>query len=248
MKLVTVNIEYDRHYETVLPFLDREQADCICLQEAPESFQIELAHRGYHTSFAPMLQQNLATGIATAGVLIATKTPHEASTHYFYRAAQNIVLESETDRAGTISQPVLRAQFSGHGIEHSIATLHLVKTDNGHADTHQTHVVTELLEHLRTQPPHLLVGDFNMPRGHNTNYDRFGELYTDEIPQHYTSSLDKSLYKKAHADGSPIDQHIFTDYMVDYIFSQPPYQVSDVRLQFGVSDHAALVCSVKKGD
>jgi hypothetical protein len=32
--------------------------------------------------------------------------------------------------------------------------------------------------------------------------------------------------------------------MVDYVFSQPPYQVSDVALHFGVSDHAAVMANV----
>lgn len=32
--------------------------------------------------------------------------------------------------------------------------------------------------------------------------------------------------------------------MVDYIFTQPPYDVKNVKLVFGVSDHAAIIADI----
>ena len=36
MKLISLNIELNRRYKTVLPFLKREKPDIICLQEVLE--------------------------------------------------------------------------------------------------------------------------------------------------------------------------------------------------------------------
>jgi hypothetical protein len=34
--------------------------------------------------------------------------------------------------------------------------------------------------------------------------------------------------------------------MVDYLFSQSPYQVKDVHLAFSLSDHAAVVAEISR--
>ncbi len=83
-----------------------------------------------------------------------------------------------------------------------------------------------------------------MPRGYNTNYTQFCAHYTDEIPNTYTSSLDRTLHRLGSR--SDLNAPIFDIYMVDYIFSQPPYRVTDVSLMFGVSDHAAVQAQISK--
>jgi hypothetical protein len=84
----------------------------------------------------------------------------------------------------------------------------------------------------------------NMPRGYNANYEHFIKRYIDTIPKQYMSSLDRNL----HRLGSDPDlkSPMFESYMVDYIFSQPPYIVEDVLLHFGVSDHAGVTAIIKK--
>ena len=83
----------------------------------------------------------------------------------------------------------------------------------------------------------------NIPRHHNFLYEKFLEQYKDNIPAEYKSSLDKSM----HLFGNDSEKNVlFTDYMVDYIFSQAPYRVQNVRLEFGISDHAAVIADVFK--
>lgn len=55
LKLITLNIEMDKHYSRFLPFLDSEKADVICLQEVPESALLYFHERGFATVFAPMI-------------------------------------------------------------------------------------------------------------------------------------------------------------------------------------------------
>jgi endonuclease/exonuclease/phosphatase family metal-dependent hydrolase len=44
----------------------------------------------------------------------------------------------------------------------------------------------------------------------------------------------------------PEKQNLFTDYMVDYVFTQAPYTAHDVELVFDLSDHAAVVATISK--
>ncbi|HEY4517768.1 MAG TPA: endonuclease/exonuclease/phosphatase family protein, partial [Candidatus Paceibacterota bacterium] len=47
LKLVSLNIELDRHLDKVLPFLQQERADVICLQEVREK-NFATLERGLH--------------------------------------------------------------------------------------------------------------------------------------------------------------------------------------------------------
>ncbi len=63
--------------------------------------------------------------------------------------------------------------------------------------------------------------------------------YKDNIPSHYKTSIDAALHRagKERPEG-------LADKMVDGLFTTPGYTAVDVRLQFGVSDHAAIVATI----
>jgi len=124
-----------------------------------------------------------------------------------------------------------------------VVTTHLVDTEHGQTDSFQTQLLAKLLTELDQLPPHLLCGDFNMPRGFNSLYPKITNFYTDAIPRHYKSSLDQSLHRLGTAT---LDEPIFEKYMVDYIFTKPPYTLKTVGLRFGVSDHAAVVAELSE--
>jgi exonuclease III len=71
-------LKKDKHYDTVLPFLDNEMADVICLQEVPESFITELHARGYFIIFAPLAIFPHKTTDEKNGILIGSKFPCKA--------------------------------------------------------------------------------------------------------------------------------------------------------------------------
>ncbi len=175
------------------------------------------------------------------GILTATKSPHTATTHYYDSHFGSIRPHDKHD-AYSKSYPVITTTFSPDGATYTIAAIHLFDTWNGEASPAQDASVTALLTYLATLPPHILCGDCNMPRGYNTNYERFITRYTDEIPHTYTSSLDRTLHRAGTR--TDLNAPIFDIYMVDYLFSESPYRVSDVRLEFGVSDHAAVIASI----
>ena len=238
LKLISVNIEKNRHYNTVLPFLDEENADVVCLQEVPEEFSRELGKLGYKTSFAPMSIDDIDT---TIGIMFASKLPYNSKTVYYHGSADTVVKYGESRKDKTGSNAYILATVSTLENNFLIATTHMTDTKDGHEDYFQTKCTANLLDALSKEKPHLICGDFNMPRGYNSLYEKMTATYTDNIPPKYKSSLDKNLHRLGD---KVVDQPIFDEYMVDYIFTQPPYKAKDVRLEFGISDHAAVIATI----
>jgi endonuclease/exonuclease/phosphatase family metal-dependent hydrolase len=241
IKLISVNLERDNHYNTVLPFLDKEKADVICLQEAPESFSEHLKQRGYFTFFAPMAVFPLVDSLGAVGILVATKLPQFSHSQYFHRSDELITEYDYDNVEQTLSLAYIMTSLKTPSGNFAIATTHMIDTRDGKENPLQTKAVKSMLEKLRSEPEHLICGDFNMPRGFNNLYKVVTEEYRDEIPEEYQSSLDKNLHRLGNTG---VADHIFKDYMVDYIFTKPPYLVKDIHLEFGVSDHAAIVANI----
>jgi exonuclease III len=238
MKLISINIESKRHLKRVLPFLEEEDADVIGIMEAPEDMVDVLTARGYHTTFAPMTIRTQDGATFTDGVLFASKEPHEATVHYYHKAMAEIVPYQTTDKRGTIAHPVIFANVSGM----YIAVTHFTWNPNGEtADANQTTDLAALLTFLQTKPPHILCGDLNIPRNINTLYQTLAAHYTDHIPLEYVSSLDKNLHRVGNDENL---QKLFTSFMVDYILNNSNYTVTNTRLEFGISDHAAVITTV----
>lgn len=242
MKLISVNIEDFKHEQTVFDFLSKEDADVVCLQEFPEVWSKKLKTLGYHVSFAPMCLRSTDPR-SLSGLAFASKSPHQTKSHYYYKSAEEITVYRSRIQE-TIAHPVIIGTVVHKDTTYIIATTHMIVTLDGKEDEQQRVGMEKLLSILAAQPPHIVCGDFNMPRGHNTLYELVTEKYTDAIPPTYRSSLDKSLHRLG--DATHLDQPIFDEYMVDYIFTQKPYTASDVRLEFGISDHAAVVAIVLK--
>ncbi|MEA2056412.1 MAG: hypothetical protein U9O78_01685, partial [Patescibacteria group bacterium] len=75
MKLISVNIEGDKHLDKVLPFLKKEQANVICLQEIYEHQQKNFEKELKMNSFFVKTCQDFSktdTFIGNKGNLIAT--------------------------------------------------------------------------------------------------------------------------------------------------------------------------------
>ena len=244
LKLITLNIETNKHYDTVLSFLNRENPDVICLQEVPESFADSLNERGFQTSFAPMCIKDLGGELHNIGVMIASQLPFTTLSNYYHGSASGIVLFDNENHPDTTSFVYLLADIIVDGDVYRIATTHAPDTKNGKEDDFQILAMNKALKLLDHENPHVFCGDLNMPRGYNSIYKNFTEKYQDCIPQMYKSSLDKNKHRLGNK--KDLNQPIFDIFMVDYIFTQVPYKASDVRLEFGVSDHAAVVCYISK--
>ena len=246
VKIITLNIETTKHYATVLPFLEKEDADVVCLQEVPDTFAVELNTRGYQTVYAPMFIKVIDNEEVRIGVMLASKHPFSAIKNYYHGNEKNITIYDKQNKAETRALAYILGEVKIADDLFSIATTHMTDPEDGKEDDFQTLLTEKLLISLAQKKPHCLCGDFNMPRGFNALYEEVLKHYTDTIPSHYQSSLDKNLHRLGNR--TDLNAPIFEKYMVDYIFTQPPYIASDVRLQFGISDHAAVIATLKKSE
>lgn len=245
LKLISINIETNKHYGRILPFFQNENPDVICLQEAPETFAVELQKLGFETFFTPMClaKDSTSDGLITMGLMFASKHPFESKAIYYHKPTDEIVLFDRSDFHNTVSAAYIFSSFNTPEGIYNIVTTHPLKTKDGTEDEFQTGIIKVLLEKLADEESHIICGDFNIPRGYNSNYNLITDNYRDCIPDTYKSSLDKELHVKGHTEpNGPITEV----YMVDYVFTQPPYQVENVRLEFGLSDHAGIVAEINK--
>jgi len=84
----------------------------------------------------------------------------------------------------------------------------------------------------------VLCGDFNIPRG-NGAYQKLATKYKDNVPAEIVTTIDYELHRAKREGRSKFEV------VVDYIWSTPGYEVSDVRIVSGISDHCALVAELK---
>lgn len=246
MKLLHLNVEISRHEKVILPFLIQQNPDIICLQEAGVNYIKMLQQLNYHVTYLPrcISESPSNSNQEEDGVLIATKEAHTPVTHYYYQHSTETPKETFNETLGrmTCNQGVIFVTLADSGI--CVANTHFTWTPNGgRATPAQNTDMTNLLGWLEKRPAHILCGDFNLARSSHPLYNTLTESYTDTIPAKYASSMDKTTHRFGD---DPTRSILFSDYMVDYVFTQPLYTATDVKLHFGISDHAGVTAVVEK--
>jgi endonuclease/exonuclease/phosphatase family metal-dependent hydrolase len=127
-------------------------------------------------------------------------------------------------------------------VPYTIATTHFTWSPKGEANDDQRRDQAALFAILDSLGEFAFAGDFNAPRGKET-FSKFAERYQDNIPPHYETSIDVTLHKTRN---NPVENARVGKYMVDGLFTTPQYQASNVRLEFGISDHAAIIATIEK--
>lgn len=242
MKLISLNIEGRKHLARVKDFLHNANADVICLQEAPSEFCGYLESMGLACAFLPMTLRKNSEGLHSEGLILASKQPATFESFYYYQPHEELRLFDKTNARDTCAQGAIAAKILSEGNEYTVATTHFTWTPNGStANKAQIEDMDTLISRVALMPPHVMCGDFNIPRGFNPLYEKLVSIYTDAVPAHYASSLDKDL----HRLGNDADKSILFDhFMVDYLFTQQHYTATDVSLEFGISDHAAVIATI----
>jgi exonuclease III len=73
MKLVSINIEWNKHLDTVLPFIRTEVPDVLCLQEVDFSNLKDFEALGYASTFLPYTLDRFAESSGEFGIALLTK-------------------------------------------------------------------------------------------------------------------------------------------------------------------------------
>jgi endonuclease/exonuclease/phosphatase family metal-dependent hydrolase len=235
LKFIQVNIERSKHLNLVIPFLKAEDPDVVTVQELMERDVAKLEEAlGMPCFYAPMCLHPAEKNPGIMGDGIFSKHPMIKSENiYYHKSANPVVLHTE-GVPGTTANAVTLCDIEKEGEIFRIATTHFTWTPDGKPNDLQRRDMENMLKVLSTQGEFVFSGDFNAPRG-GEMFGVLAQIYKDNIPPEVTSSIDGTIHR-----AGPLP------YMVDGIFSTPGYQVSNVVMHTGVSDHCAFSALITK--
>ena len=238
-KLISINIEGNKHLPRIRAFLEAEKPGIVCLQELSEEsipFFEELL--GASCVFAPMTSVQNTNGKRVIGVGIFSRLAVQESTVEYY--VDHLTPEVNFDKSSfetkfaTASFAVAAVTVLVDTVPFTVLSTHFPVTDGGEATDFQREALASLLSTLEKYDSFVLCGDFNAPRGREI-FSSLASRYIDNVPSQYTSSLDPDLHRAA-----PLEL------MVDGLFTTVDIAAENVSMRCGVSDHCALVATVTK--
>ncbi|MFA5831274.1 MAG: endonuclease/exonuclease/phosphatase family protein [Candidatus Paceibacterota bacterium] len=243
IRLASVNIEKNKHLNTVLAFLRERKPNVICLQEVLERdmplFEKELGMKGFFAiTHRFRLMSDGRAEIVPMGVGILSNL-HVTRVFPKYYSGDYLHLQIYDESvADTEARVLLAATMDISGVLYTIGTTHFTWSPKGEADDRQRRDLKSFFEKMDECKDGGIVvaGDFNAPRGREI-FREISLRFKDNIPPNYITSLDPRLN---HASFEI--QHL----MIDGVFSTPEYLVSNVSLNFGVSNHAAILADIKR--
>jgi endonuclease/exonuclease/phosphatase family metal-dependent hydrolase len=245
LRLVSVNIERSKHLDLVCSFLENENADVVCVQELCER-DIPTIRRaaGEHVIFTPFAVHPADTSDTSdpvVGVGIFSRHPFVHTEIVYYRGSEDAA-RTESPRETFTNHALVVADIRSDEATTRIVTTHFTWTPDGSASQLQRVNAAAMFERLAGMGEFVLCGDFNAPRGGEI-WAMITDHFKDNVPAKYATSIDASL----HRAGRTRPQEL-VDKMVDGLFSTPGYQVSDVELHTGVSDHCAITATISKSE
>lgn len=243
MKIVSLNIEGQRHLSRVREFLMKENADVVCLMEVFEDTLPDLTVGYPYVEFAPgYLADQDAEGVIAG----ERKWGELMMSHYSIEHVRKIYLGSygetqlplhgvDTHTPVLIVGEVVVAQK-----RYGVATVHGTWTKGGVVSLRQRREMGKMRSELAGWEG-VIAGDFNIPRG-NAMYQELAKQWHDNIPREVETTLDPILH---YANKDEVGR---LKLVVDYVWSTPKYQVRNVSVKCGISDHCAVIAEVLRLD
>ncbi len=238
LTLLQLNVERSKNLSRIIPFIQSNRSDVICLQELLEKdiplFEKEL---GMKHVFVPMCIQE-GEGIQGLGMFFTSELVQEQAQQYGGNFDRELPVYIRGDRQKGYESSrfvVLLCDIEKDGEIFRIGTTHGPVSPKGEITTDfQRESVKNLLALLEKEKDFVLTGDFNAPRGGEI-FAQLASKYKDNIPAEITTSIDGSFHRAGQL------QH-----MVDGIFSTPAYLVSNVVGHTGLSDHWGFTAKINK--
>jgi endonuclease/exonuclease/phosphatase family metal-dependent hydrolase len=239
LSFVSLNIEGHKHLDLVLPFLQRGHYDVINLQEVFETdmpyLEQQLQARGV---FVPLMNMDVPThhigyqgvfGIATFTNLPVTNT----HTDYYVGDAGKIP-NFQNGGPNASNRALLHVEVTKDGQSFTILNTHFTWSPDGNPVEEQRRDMKALLQKLGAFPEFVLSADFNAPR-EGEIFQMLTKLYHANVPAEVTTTIDANLHKAGNLQ-----------LVVDNIVNTPQYQVGEVKVHHGVSDHCAVSAQITK--
>ncbi|MDH5533031.1 MAG: endonuclease/exonuclease/phosphatase family protein [Candidatus Pacebacteria bacterium] len=240
VKLVSINIEGTKHLEEkVLPFLKKQNADVITLQEVFEDDVERIKQvsgmEGFFSPMAHIAQENtpIPENNDVWGVLVLSKLPIISSgsyTYYKYQGKDELPVFFSTKNVKKMNRVLSWITILSDKEELTFATTHFTWSAKGETTPLQEEAYQNLESILDRLPISVLTGDFNAPRGKKI-FSKLSERFKDNIPQDIVTTIDNNIHK------APDEINL----VVDGLFTAKGIKVLNAQVVPGVSDHMAIV-------
>ncbi len=238
MKLISLNIETNKHPELIIPFLKKESPDVFCAQEMlEEDFEMYKKELDMDGVFAPcryVRSKSCEESIGKIqGVSIFSKKIIKSGEEFYLGTKQEVEKQFDINDFKE-SESLIWADIEIRNNIYRIVTLHLPVTEHGQSTQKQLDAQASVFQKIEPLKEFVLCGDMNAPRGNET-FRRFTEKYKDNIPPEYKTSIDQNLHRVKGIE-----------FMVDCLFTTPSYKAENVKLVDGLSDHMAIVAEISR--
>ncbi len=241
MKFISINIEGNKHFERILPFVMAEKPDVLALQEIFEcDLEMIKEASGLKNCFfypqANIINPNDHLPLRGPwGVAVFAKeiVSHEA---FYYFGHENGVLATfDNDHPSLTDRVALVVKARVAGRDFQVATVHFTWSGGPMVNEGQKRDYVLLKEFLNKFDDLIICGDLNTQRGAEI-WDDLAKKYTDNIPLNIDTTIDKNLHKS----GKDIRL------IVDALFTTPHYSAGEVRVVSNTSDHMAVVGEIER--
>ncbi|WP_129776559.1 endonuclease/exonuclease/phosphatase family protein [Peristeroidobacter soli] len=238
LKLLTLNIEHDRHLDRVAQTIATHLPDIVCLHEVFEKDCATLAAVGdYQVKYAisTLMPERSGGGSSPRswGVAVLTRVPVHAQTVAYYADDPRIRIFAQPNDPRRL---LVMTEIDHEGRSYKIGSTHFTWSMDGETTDEQRADFARLKQALLPYPDYVLCGDFNAPRGR----EMFA-LFTDELGliDHLPADVTTTIDAQFHYAGA-------LEYAVDTIFATPEYRLTDVQVLEGISDHKGILASVER--
>lgn len=233
LKIVSLNIEYDRHLDRIIPFLKEQQPDVILLQEVlRKDVDILEEATGQKGVFTVQNILSFEHGDFLFGMLILSGLPILKKETIYYSGDDIHLVRMHTGEPEKTTRALSIIEVLKGDQRYCLVNIHFTWSPKSRPNAVQHQDLKSVLQHLSKIPEFILCGDFNAPRG-TAIFDAIASRYKDNIPLNVVTTIDKNLHKAG-------DLGI----VVDGIFTTPGYQVEAIKVLSDLSDHCALVAEI----
>ena len=235
LKIISLNIEMDAHFERILPFINEEQPDVILFQEVlgkDKAFLEEVTGMTGIYTIQNIIELEKAESFI--GLLTLTKLPILNQNHVFYRGNNLNPIRMTKNDPDKMARVVTMVEVRKENQTYLLLNTHFTWTANAEVNEMQRQDLPKLFAYLDRVPEFILCGDFNAPRGKEI-FDTIATKYRDNMPSYVTTTIDKQWHRAG-------DLGI----VVDGVFTTSGYRASSVEVRDGLSDHCAIIATVYK--
>lgn len=233
IKIVSINIEQDRHFDRLIPFIVKEKPEILLFQEVFEADLMYLEKKFHMKSlFTPLSFLKSEKNIKKLGLAIFSKFEFSEFKTYYYRGDPISIPIITVKEPEKMARALLMTKIVKNNIPFYFINTHFTWSPNATPNEMQHQDLKIMLKKLSEFSECILVGDFNSPRG-KIIFDTLKSHYQDHIPHQTTSTLDKNL----HAAGQ-------LNLVVDGLFTTQRYYVKNIKIINGISDHCAILAEI----